>query len=132
MVNNMDSKYIVLFKEMMLGAANLAEQVMSYNKEKGDQKGYETAEIMRNDYLNLHQNLQNPAYIPAREDFARLLVAAYVLSNNITEHIKLQQKALDGYKLDILPKLDRILNEAKTNEEAIDLANKIFVLENET
>ena len=128
----MDSKYIVLFKEMMLGAANLAEQVMSYNKEKGDQKGYETAEIMRNDYLNLHQNLQNPAYIPAREDFARLLVAAYVLSNNITEHIKLQQKALDGYKLDILPKLDRILNEAKTNEEAIDLANKIFVLENET
>ena len=49
-----------------------------------------------------------------------------IVAQNIEDRIKQQQKAIDGYRIDLIPKLDRILNESNTTEEAIKLANEIF------
>jgi len=39
----MDKKYIELFKEIASSTASSAEQVMDYDKAKGDDKGFEAA-----------------------------------------------------------------------------------------
>ena len=46
----MDKKYVTLFKELAQAMAVSAEMVMEYDREKGDDKGLETATIMRNDF----------------------------------------------------------------------------------
>ena len=50
-----------------------------------------------------------------------------MVMNNIQNHIAAQRKAIEGYKLDIIPKLSRIMNETKDNpEQTQKLANELF------
>ena len=84
---------------------------------------------MRDDYLNLHDKLVNGEELN-KADFARLLVGAIIITNQLDARIKNEQKALDGYKLDVIPKLDRI-NNTEEEEEVASLAEELFTDEKE-
>ena len=125
----MDKRYLQLFKEMSKTIVILAEQVMDYNHKKKDDKGEQHAQTLRDSYQKLYDKLNATDFkldSLERPDFARLLVGSMIVAQNIEDRIKQQQKAIDGYRIDLIPKLDRILNESNTTEEAIKLANEIF------
>lgn len=125
----MDAKYIELFSLIAQTTANLAEQVMNVHKDNNEQKSYETAQTMRDDYLNLIEKIKDDNNELVKADYARLLVGAIIVTNQLDARIKNEQKALQGYKIDIIPKLDQINNADAT--ETLDLANKLFKIEEE-
>ena len=59
-----------------------------------------------------------------KADYARLLVGAIIFANQLDTRIKSEQKTLQGYKIDIIPKLDQI-NNADASETA-ELAESLF------
>lgn len=119
----MDKKYIELFTLIAQSTANIAEQVMEEHKKNGEEKGYQTAETMRNDFLNLHDKLEMEELLN-KADYARLLVGAIIVTNQLDARIKNEQKILQGYKIDIIPKLDQINNADAT--ETKGLAERLF------
>jgi hypothetical protein len=124
----MNSKYLELFTLIAQQVANLAEQVMNNHQDKGETKEQETAQTMRDDYLNLHDKLTTNQELN-KADFARILVGAIIVANQLDVRIKNEQKALDGYKLDIIPKLDQINNTEYDDVPA--LAMKLFTVKQE-
>lgn len=125
----MNAKYRELFTLIAQTTSNLAEEVMNLHKQNGEDKEFETAQIMRDDYLNLHDKLIAEESL-TKADFARILVGTIIVTNQLDSRIKNEQKALQGYKIDIIPKLDQI-NNAANEEEAIELAQKLFEIKEE-
>ena len=125
----MNSKYLELFTLIAQQVANLAEQVMNDHQDKGETKEQETAQTMRDDYLNLHDKLTSNQELN-KADYARILVGAIIIVNQLTARIQNEQKALDGYKLDIIPKLDQINNAEYDDVPA--LAAKLFTVKEES
>ena len=125
----MDSKYLELFTLITQQIANLAEQVMNDHQDKGEIKEQEIAQTMRDDYLNLHDKLTTNQELN-KADFARVLVGAIIVANQLDTRIKNEQKALDGYKLDIIPKLDQINN--TEYDDVPTLATKLFTVKEES
>ena len=125
----MDSKYLELFTLIAQQIANLAEQVMNNHQDKGETKEQETAQTMRDDYLNLHDKLTTNQELN-KADYARILVGAFIVANQLDARIKNEQKALDSYKLDIIPKLDQINNTEYDDVPA--LAAKLFTVKEES
>ena len=125
----MDKRYVELFTLIAQTTANLAEQVMEEHKKNNEEKGYQTAETMRNDFLNLHDKLGTDEVLN-KADYARLLVGAIIVTNQLDARIKSEQKALQGYKIDIIPKLDQI-NNADTSETT-KLAENLFEIKEDT
>ena len=125
----MDKRYVELFTLIAQTTANLAERVMEEHKKNNEEKGYQTAEIMRNDFLNLHDKLGTDEVLN-KADYARLLVGAIIVTNQLGARIKSEQKVLQGYKIDIIPKLDQINNAdaSKTTE----LAESLFEIKENT
>lgn len=124
----MDKKYVELFSLIAQTTANVAEQVMDFHKDNHEEREYLTAQTMRDDYQNLHDKIESDAEL-ARADYARLLVGAIIVANQIDARIKAEQKALRGYKIDIIPKLDQ-LNQANEADVAA-LAEKLFKIKEE-
>lgn len=130
----MDKKYIQLFKELCKTMTLLAEQVMDYNHSQKDNKGEETAQIMRDDYQKLYDRIEAKDFDSnslRRADFAKLLVGAVVVMQNLEEQVKQRQKAIQGYKIDLIPKLEKVVNETETTEEALEKAKEIFQISEE-
>ena len=125
----MDSRYLELFTLIAQQIANLAEQVMNDHQDKGETKEQETAQTMRDDYLNLHDKLTTNQELN-KADYARILVGAIIVANQLDARIKNEQKALDGYKLDIIPKLDQINNTDYDDVPA--LAAKLFTVKEDS
>lgn len=121
----MDKGYIELFTLITQVSANLAEQVMEEHKKKNEEKGYKTAEMMRDDFLNLHDKLGTNETLD-KADYARLLVGTIIFTNQLEARIKKEQSALQSYKLDIIPKLDQINN--AESSEVLELAESLFVV----
>jgi hypothetical protein len=121
----MTDKYKELFTELAHTSELLAEHVMEYDHGKNDDKGEQTAQKMRDDFRTLGDKLKAGETLE-RADYARLLVGAYTAMNSIEARIKMYQAAVSGYKVDLIPKLSRILNETKTEEEVNSLANELF------
>ena len=119
----MDKRYAELFTLISQSVANLAEQVMNDHQDKGETKEQETAQIMRDDYIALHDKIAAGEDL-VKADFARLLVGAIIVTNQLDARIKNEQKALDGYKIDVIPKLDRINNTEA--DEVPSLAAELF------
>ena len=115
----MDKRYTELFTLISQSVSNLAEQVMNDHQDKGEDKQQETAQIMRDDYLNLHDKLTNGEALD-KADFARLLVGAIIVTNQLDARIKNEQKALDGYKIDI-EGITRKRNEEEIKTEDLTL-----------
>jgi len=127
----MDKKYITLFKSLAQATAASAETVMDYDHEKGDEKGFETAKTMRDDFQALAESIDNlgEEYQINRGDVARLLVGAMIQVNQLQTRIENLKKAMTGYQTDVIPKLQEVLDNAKTDEEASKLANEKFIIE---
>ena len=128
----MDKKYVLLFKDIAKATAMSADSVMDYNRQKGDDKGLETATIMRDDFKQLAEVIENEGdnYAPTKPDAARLLVGAYVMANQLNDKIKAINKAIKGYTEDVIPKLQKIVDEAGTDDEvAKKMANEFFVID---
>ena len=126
----MDKRYVTLFKELAQATAASAEQVMDYDREKGDEKGLETATIMRNDFQELANKINMEDYIPYKTDAARLLVGAMIQVNQLQDRINNLKKAMAGYQTDIIPKLQRIVD-AEDDETAQKIANEEFIIKEE-
>ena len=125
----MDNKYLTLFREIARNTEIMAERVMAYDKEKKDEKGEKTAQTMRDDFAKLHDKFAAKNFNPntiTRSEWAKILVGAMVISNNLEEEVKKIKNAQRGYKIDLIPKLNRIMEETKTDEEALTLANELF------
>lgn len=127
----MDKKYITLFKDLAQATASSAETVMDYDREKNDQKGLETAQIMRDDFQDLVNRIDTTEYIITKSDAAKLLIGAMIITNQLQDRINGLKKAMTGYQTDVIPKLQEIVNNANTDEEANELANKKFIIEEE-
>ena len=125
----MDKKYVDLFRELARATAVSAEQVMDYDHEKEDEKGFETEKTMRDDYEALYDRL-NDEYSLTKSDAAKLLVGIMIQLNNIQDRIVALRKAVTGYQTDVIPKLQDIVDNAKSDEDATKIANEKFVIEN--
>lgn len=125
----MDKKYIDLFRELARATAVSAEQVMDYDKAQEDEKGFETAKIMRDDYEALYDRLTED-YEMNKADAAKLLVGVMIQLNQLQDKITAIRKATTGYQTDIIPKLQEIVDKTETDEDAAKMANEKFIIEN--
>lgn len=94
--------------------------MISINHDKKDEKGEETATIMRDDYQQLYDRMRQADFDPvtlSKRDYARFLVGAIIVVQQIETRIENEKKAISGYKIDLIPKLERIINEIKEGEE---------------
>ena len=125
----MDKKYIELFKDLAQATAATAESVMDYDRQKGDEKGLETATIMRDDYQELAGRIDVTEYVISKNDAAKFLVAAMIQANQLQDRINNLKKAMTGYQTDVIPKLQAVVD-AEDDEAAIKIAEEKFVIEN--
>jgi hypothetical protein len=128
----MDKKYVTLFKDLAQATAISAESVMEYDRKINDEKGLETATVMRDDFQKLVDIIKEAGddYAPTQPEAARLLVGAMVMVNQLQDKINTLRKAVTGYQTDVIPKLQKIVDEAgPDNEKAKQMANEIFVIE---
>ena len=129
----MHSKYIQLFKEIAKATSVSAEQVMDYDKQKDDNKGYEAADTLRRDFNVLFDKIGSKDFDGqlTRADFARLLVGVLIIMNQLNDRITALKKAMTGYQTDVMPKLQDIVDNAKTDEEAMAMAEEKFSIKKE-
>jgi len=127
----MHSKYIELFQQLAETTAASAEQVMDYDRKKGDEKGLATATSMREDFSNLRQRIKDAGdnYEMTKDDCAKLAVGSMIIVNQLQDRINVIKKAVAHYQTDIIPKLQDILNTCNTDEEVAEEANKKFIIE---
>lgn len=125
----MDKKYIELFKELARATAVAAEQVMDYDMERKDDKGFDTAKMMRDDFEALHEKISAETFDGelTKAEYAKMLVGCYVIVGNLQDRIVALQKAVAGYQTDIVPKLSKII-EADTEEAAQTLAKELLII----
>lgn len=121
----MDKQHNELFKELVKQAASLAEQVAEYDRAQKDEQGEKVALTMRDDYNRLFDKM-NGGELPARNDYAKILAATYIITNSLEGKKTQIEKAIHGYKVDIIPKLNRILNETTTDVDATNMASQLF------
>jgi hypothetical protein len=100
---------------------------MEYDRAKDDQKGLETATIMRDDFQDLVSKIDD-GYILNKGDAAKLLVGAMIMANQLQDKIDSLKKALTGYQTDVIPKLQLVVD-APSEEDAHQLAEEKFILE---
>ena len=124
----MDNKYKILFKNLAQATAASAEQVMEYDREKGDEKGLETATTMRDDYQELTDRLGEEEYSFTKLDAAKLLVAAMIQAKQVQDRIENLKQAIVGYQTDIIPKLQEIVDNTTDDESAKQLADEKFII----
>lgn len=105
---------------------------MDYDKEKGDDKGYETAEIMRNDFNELHNKLIADDFngTLTKAEYAKLLIGTLIISNNLRDKVAALNKAITGYEKDLAPKLQKIIDDSNSDEEAQKIAEEILIINN--
>ena len=123
----MNEKYKTLFALIAQNMENIAERAMEDDKAKNDMQGYKTAKEMRSKYARLHDLLTSKTveYIPVKNDIIDLYIGANIIAQQIEARVRREQTALQGYKLDLIPKLEK----AMKNEEEIE---KIFTIQEES
>ena len=121
----MNKDYLKLFQELTSTVSILAEQVMDYNEKHDDNNGVKNAEVLHTDFNVLHDKLMSEAAL-TKDDYIKLLTGTYIVVNNIQNQIASRQKAIHNYTVDVMAKLQRIMNEATSDEEAASLAEKLF------
>ena len=129
----MDSRYVKLFTQIAQSIEVIAEQAMEMNHANNDEKGEDAAEKMREMYMELHDRMSKEDFDPktlSKADYARILVGAAIAAQGIENRIETEKKALEGYKIDTIPKLNRIMDEVKDDESARALAEELFTIKN--
>lgn len=128
----MDKKYIELFKEITRVTAISAEQVMEYDKKQSDEKGYEAARVMRDDFSELQDKLEANDFdgILTKAEYAKLLIGTLVIANTLRDKVTALNKAIHGYEKDLAPKLQKILDDSTSDNEAQKIAEEILIINN--
>ena len=125
----MDKTYVTLFTELAHATEVLSEKVLEVNKKKNDERGINAAETMRRDYAGLYDQMRAKDFDPStlgRKEYAKFLVGAIIMAQQLDRQITTLKTSLQGYKIDVIPKLERIVNETKTDEESQALASELF------
>ena len=127
----MDKNYRKLFQEMCKSSENLAEQVLEYNINTKNTEGAEVAQNLRDEFAALgdyieEKNTNNNELTFTLAQYRQLLAAAYTIMTSLSTHISNIQKSIDGYKLDIIPKLTRVINEGTDDEKLKEIENQLF------
>ena len=123
----MNEKYKTLFALIAQNMENIAERAMEDDKAKNDMQAYKTAKEMRSKYARLHDLLTSKTveYIPVKNDIIDIYIGANIVAQQIEARIRREQTALQGYRLDLIPKLEK----AMKNEDEIE---KIFTIQEES
>lgn len=123
----MNEKYKTLFALIAQTMETTAERAMEADKKENDLQAYKTAKEMRSKYARLHDLLTSKTvnYIPTKNDIIDLYIGANIVAQNLDARIKREQAALQGYKIDLIPKLEK----AMKNEDEIE---KIFTIQEES
>ena len=123
----MNEKYKTLFALIAQNMESIAERAMEDDKAKNDMQGYKTAKEMRSKYARLHDLLTSKTveYIPVKNDIIDLYIGANIIAQQIEARIRREQTAIQGYRLDLIPKLEK----AMKNEDEIE---KIFTIQEES
>ena len=123
----MNEKYKTLFALIAQNMENIAERAMEDDKAKNDMQAYKTAKEIRSKYARLHDLLTSKTvdYTPVKNDIIDLFIGANIITQQIEARIKQEQTAIQGYKLDLIPKL----KQAMENEDEIE---KIFTIQEES
>ena len=122
----MDEKYLSLFESIAESSELIAEQVMELDHTEGDENAVQNAERMRNDFRALKDKIKAEPDNLDQAEYGRIFVGAMVVLQSLEKRIQAYQASVTGYKTDLIPKLQRILSEAKTPEEAKELASTLF------
>lgn len=117
----MDNKYQELFVKLSHAIEVMAESLES-----------DAALKMRDDFAALNEKCSNNADELNKNDYIKLLIGALAFTNNLKDRITNDTKALNGYKLDILPKLQRMINECENDEQVKELSKELFTTVSET
>ena len=120
----MNEKYKTLFALIAQNMENIAERAMEDDKAKNDMQAYKTAKEMRSKYARLHDLLTSKTieYTPVKNDIIDLYIGTNIIAQQIEARIRREQTALQGYRLDLIPKLEK----AMKNEDEIE---KIFTIQ---
>lgn len=123
----MNEKYKTLFALIAQTMEGIAERAMEADKKENDLQAYKTAKEMRSKYARLHDLLTSKTvdYTPTKNDIIDLYIGANIVAQNLDARIKREQTALQGYKIDLIPKLAK----AMKNEDEIE---KIFTIQEES
>ena len=100
---------------------------MEDDKAKNDMQAYKTAKEMRSKYARLYDLLTSKTveYTPVKNDIIDLYIGANIIAQQIEARVKREQTALQGYKFDLIPKLEK----AMKSEDEIE---KIFTIQEES
>lgn len=123
----MEKGYIQLFKEIAHTLELLSESALE--QEKKENKSTEAAEKMRTDFSEIYDKICSDNFSSkdlTRNDLIHLLIGCYIIVKNTEDHIEQEKKAVEQYKTFIIPKLERITNETKTDSEAYTLSLELF------
>ena len=123
----MNEKYKTLFALIAQNMENIAERAMEDDKAKNDMQAYKTAKEMRSKYARLHDLLTSKTveYTPVKNDIIDLYIGTNIIAQQIEARIRREQTALQDYRLDLIPKLEK----AMKNEDEIE---KIFTIQEES
>ena len=122
----MNEKYKTLFALIAQNMENIAERAMEDDKAKNDMQAYKTAKEMRSKYARLHDLLTSKTveYTLVKNDIIDLYIGANIVAQQIETRVRREQTAIQGYRLDLIPKLEK----AMENEDEIE---KIFAIQEE-
>lgn len=123
----MNEKYKTLFALIAQTMEGIAERAMEDDKAKNDMQAYKTAKEMRSKYARLHDLLTSKTveYTPVKNDIIDLYIGANIVAQQLEARVRREQTALQGYRLDLIPKLEK----AMKNEDEIE---KIFTIQEES
>ena len=127
----MNKSYQHLFEEMCKTAETLAEQVLEYNMKTNNQEGSETAQHLRDSFGQLADSIEkanknNQPLSFSINQYRMLLAAAYTMRTHLETYMNNVKKAIDGYNIDIIPKLARMVDEGKDEQKIKELEKEIF------
>ena len=125
----MDKAFRQLFIDMTRSTAVMAEQVMDYDKEHDDETGFQNAQHLRDDFEALHDKLEAEDFdgILTKAEYAKLLVSAYIITNNLRDKLANLRKSITAYEETLIPRLQQIVDASE--EEAPKMADEILILE---
>ena len=87
---------------------------------------------MRDDFIKLYDKIRAEDFNATsltKAEYAKILVGAMIVVNNLETRITNEQNAVKGYKETVIPKLERIVDECKTDEDAQKLAEELFTID---
>ena len=102
---------------------------MDYDTTLEDTEGFERAKAMRDDFERLHDKLTDEQFdgTLTKGEFAKLLIGAYIVTNNLRDRVTILKKSIEGYEKDLMPKLQKIVDAPE--EDTMKTADEVLILE---